>query len=275
MLEDLHTTLAIDENKVAEALEFDCSRWSKEHTCMEPFRQAHNALRNWRVLWRSIPASMRREALISMYAKPLAEHVAAGGDKRDFRMKKYSIFGVDVCLDAFCNLTGIGRWSLTTAREAAINGHRSSLSRGELPMEMSILPGARPVLYLEARAWLEVYVELVAESSSMKIEFYLPAGRKRYYFEQMAYERTCQGMDHCSLQVFLDMWRTELPFIIICGSVCKFVKCGCCEYLRMQIDLTPRSDTVLMNALRTRLGQHFQFQSAQRLALGREEERCI
>ena len=43
----------------------------------------------------------------------------------------------------------------------------------------------------------------------------------------------------------------------------------------MQIDLTPRSDTVLMNALRTRLGQHFQFQSAQRLALGREEERCI
>ena len=72
-------------------------------------------------------------------------------------------------------------------------------------MEMAILPGSRPQLYLEARAWLEIYVELVAESSPMKIEFYLPAGRKRYYFEQMAYERTCQGMNHCSLQVFLDM----------------------------------------------------------------------
>ena len=142
-------------------------------------------------------------------------------------------------------------------------------------MEMAILPGSRPQLYLEARAWLEIYVELVAESSPMKIEFYLPAGRNRYYFEQMAYERTCQGKVYCSLQVFLEMWRTELPFIFICGSVCKFVKCGCCEYLRMQIDLTPRSDAILMNALRTRLGQHFQFQSSQRLALGREEERCI
>ena len=43
----------------------------------------------------------------------------------------------------------------------------------------------------------------------------------------------------------------------------------------MQIDLTPRSDAVLINALRSRLGEHFQFQSAQRLVVGREEERCI
>ena len=38
-----------------------------------------------------------------------------------------------------------------------------------------------------------------------------------------------------------------------------FVKCKTCEYLRMQIDLTPRSDAVLINALRPRLGGRFQF----------------
>ena len=210
-----------------------------------------------------------------MYAVKLAEHVDAGRHRDDFQMKIYSILGVKVCLDAFTNLSGIGRWSLTTARKAAIRGHQSSLSRGELPMEMTILQHPKPQLYLEARAWLEVYVEVNAESSPMKFEYYLPAGRKCYYFEQMAYERTRQGKIHCSLQVFLEMWRTELPFVRICGSVCKFVKCGCCEYLRMQIDLTPRSDAVLINALRSRLGQHFQFQSAQRLVVGREEERCI
>ena len=142
-------------------------------------------------------------------------------------------------------------------------------------MEMAIFQHPKPQLYLEARAWLEVYVEVNAESSPMKFEYYLPAGRKCYYFEQMAYERTREGKICCSLKSFLEMWRTELPFVRICGSVCKFVKCGCCEYLRMQIDLTPRSDAVLINALRSRLGEHFQFQSAQRLVVGREEERCI
>ena len=72
--------------------------------------------------------------------------------ERDFQMK-YFILGVEVCLDAFINLSGIGRWSLTTARKAAMDGHKSSFSRSELPMEMAIAPHPKPQLYLEARAW--------------------------------------------------------------------------------------------------------------------------
>ena len=95
VLEDLHSTLFIDEGKVAEALKFDCSRHSKEHTCMAPFREAHNAIRNWRVLWRSMPASMRREALLTMYAVKLAEHVDAGRNRGVLRRSPICLGSVD------------------------------------------------------------------------------------------------------------------------------------------------------------------------------------
>lgn len=42
----------------------------------------------------------------------------------------------------------------------------------------------------------------------------------------------------------------------------------------MQIDLCPRSDKILLHALTNRLGEHWAFQSAQRLCDLREEEAC-
>ena len=53
-----------------------------------------------------------------------------------------------------------------------------------------------------------------------------------------------------------------------------FTRCSVCEYLRLLIDQTPRDQESLRQALTTRLGDHFAFQAAQRLAHARVEEEC-
>jgi len=274
MIDSLHATVSVDEAKVVEACASNCSRGACRHTCMDPFRDNPNVIRNWRVLWRSLPAAGRRESLLCMFRVQLEQHMGAGGVKEDFQMKHYPLLGQKVCLEAFAALTGIGRWSVTQARTNAFKGHKSSLSRGELPMELAMRPTNKPQMYLEARAWLEVYAKS-HEASPMAYEAHLPGGRKVFYFELMSYERRCQGKESCALTTFLEMWRVELPWVKICISVCKFVQCGVCEYLKMQIDLCPRADAVLMNAYRNRLGRHFKFQSSQRLGEGRCEEACV
>ena len=77
-----------------------------------------------------------------------------------------------------------------------------------------------------------------------------------------------------SLQTFLDAWRTETPWLVVCKSVSMFTKCSVCEYLRLLVDQTPRDKPLLRQTLQTRLGDHFAFQAAQRLAHGRLEEEC-
>ena len=61
---------------------------------------------------------------------------------------------------------------------------------------------------------------------------------------------------------------------MVCKSVSMFTRCSVCEYLRLLIEQTPREQESLRNVLRERLGQHFDFQAAQRLAHGRVEEEC-
>ena len=57
-------------------------------------------------------------------------------------------------------------------------------------------------------------------------------------------------------------------------STGNFLICGLCTYFRMQIDMCPRSDQILLDALGERLGFHFAFQSAQRLCDLRDEKAC-
>ena len=73
---------------------------------------------------------------------------------------------------------------------------------------------------------------------------------------------------------FLRAWRIECPWLIVCKSVSMFTRCSVCEYLRLLIDQTPRDQESLRQALQTRLGDHFAFQAAQRLAHARVEEEC-
>ena len=84
----------------------------------------------------------------------------------------------------------------------------------------------------------------------------------------------CPDAPVADYQVFLQAWRIETPWLVVCKSVSMFVRCGICEYLKLLIDQTPRNQPTLRDALRSRLGAHFQFQAAQRLAQGRLEEEC-
>ena len=130
----------------------------------------------------------------------------------------------------------------------------------------------------------------------MKLEAYLPCGRKVFYnymyrrhmmeagrgsaalSEEGAqvHHRARANPDHVlgELPLFMKCWRVEMSWLIICKSVCMFTKCSACEYLKLLIAQTPRDQEVLREALKGRLGAHFQFQADQRLAMGRVEEQC-
>ena len=63
--------------------------------------------------------------------------------------------------------------------------------------------------------------------------------------------RDCQEV--ASLNVFLQVWRVDLPWIRVALSLSKFIRCGTCDYLRDQIDRCPRDKTEYMGALVRRL----------------------
>ena len=73
------------------------------------------------------------------------------------------------------------------------------------------------------------------------------------------------------VSTFTQSWRVEVPWLVVCKSVSMFTRCSVCEYLRLLIEQTPREQESLRNVLRERLGQHFDFQAAQRLPHGRVE----
>ena len=76
------------------------------------------------------------------------------------------------------------------------------------------------------------------------------------------------------IETFMSAWRVECAWLVVCKSVSMFTRCSVCEYLRLLIDQTPRDQTALRGALQARLGDHYEFQAAQRLAHNRLEEEC-
>ena len=94
-----------------------------------------------------------------------------------------------------------------------------------------------------------------------------------FYYAAYAYDRRGSPIT-ASLCLFLEAWRMELPWLVVAKSLSMFTRCGICEYLRRQVDLTSRQDGQLLAALKARLGRHFEFQAAQRLAVDRIEEIC-
>ena len=102
----------------------------------------------------------------------------------------------------------------------------------------------------------------------------LPSGRKCFYYSAYFEDRKSAKMTAASQSKFLEAWRQELPVVTVQASVCKFTKCGLCMYLKRQCDVTPRSQPQLLEVYKRRWGQHFNFQSAQRLAEDRIEEVC-
>ena len=88
---------------------------------------------------------------------------------------------------------------------------------------------------------------------------------QKFYHTLYVNERRAAGQEYADMVTALKSWRLECPHITVARSTSNFLVCGVCSYLRMQIDMCPRSDRILLDALTERLGQHFAFQSAQRL----------
>ncbi len=202
----------VDPGKLAARLSSGCSRHSTPHRCLDPFQDNWGVIVNWRVLWASLPAATRREHLLAACRRCLEE--GESGDPQ--RNVSWRFLGLPCCREAFQMLTGVGSWSITRAREAVLAGKSSSSSRGELGRCAGILGNSRPSLYLDVRQWLEHYAATHAEASPMKWEYYLPAGRKVFYYHHYVYDRrsaqpACQV---ASLEVFLKCWRPRSRYRI-------------------------------------------------------------
>ena len=111
---------------------------------------------------------------------------------------------------------------------------------------------SQPKKYLDSRNWLVYYADTHADKSPISLECYLPAGRKAFYHAAYVHDRKTKNMSSATLSVFLAAWRCECPWLVVMKSVSKFTKCNLCEYLKMQIDMTPRSEVQIMQILRDR-----------------------
>lgn len=241
------------------ALRKDCSQGAGAHACLTAFRECPALVRNWRVLWVSMPKSSRYQLVIQMMTK-YPDHV---------------FLGRTVCRQAFMLLTGLGAGKLTELRGLASRGqqvHARPVGR------LRNAPEAQK--YLDVRQWLEVYAEQHGEMSPMTGVTVLPSGRKSCYFAAYLHDRSGEDLSHldgraADYTTFLRAWRQECWFILVAKSESLFTRCGVCEFLKEMLDSAPRSQDGLLRAVRARLGFHYSFQAAQRLAQSRLEETCL
>ena len=213
-----------------ETLRDDLEKPCCGHACLQVFHDQPTIVRNWRVLWLSMPPSTRRERLLKMYADDLRAYKES--NQQTAWLMKYRFMGEAVCREAFLRLTGIGSSSLCTARDGASKGCQSSLSREELQLRRSILNTNKENLYLDARQWLEHFADTHGDASPIDCLTFLPSGRRSFYHNQYVFQRTQQNRPYCKLSVFTEAWRVDVFWLVILHSVCQFSKCGTCEYLK-------------------------------------------
>ena len=185
-----------------------------------------------------------REKLAAKNADPL--------DVCSHPQVSYTFLGHPVCKNALMRLSRIGSWSLDQAKKRAASGHKSCSSRPDLGNAILIQNTNQPKKYLDARNWLVHYADTHAEKSPISLESYLPAGRKSFYHAAYEHDRKKACRPLAALSVFLAAWRCECPWLVVMKSVSKFVKCNLCEFLKRQIDITPRNETLIMGILKDR-----------------------
>jgi len=272
----------------------DCGQWGPVHepgnrVCVGLQSFSASVVINWRILWWSLPKTSRKEHLLKAFRASLASHRAMGGTDERWRMQ-YQFLGHSVCRNAFMILSGASAFACQEARDAALQGKCCWVSRAELGLASSIRNASKAAAYLGARQWLEWYAATYAEMSPMSNLAYLPAGRKAFYYQHYRQDMLKRAAltspsgvyapgDNPDLQLadestFLKAWRMEVPWLVVCKSVSMFTRCSVCEYLKLLKEQTPKEQEVLRAAIEARLGRHFEFQAAQRLAHARVEEEC-
>ncbi|CAK0805100.1 unnamed protein product [Prorocentrum cordatum] len=253
----------LDLNKVISDISKPCWKRDSEHTCLDAFRHHPEAVLQWRQMWHSLPKHDRAQRLAAEYAQAFEAHTARRmGDSTCFQMQ-YRIFGRKVCRDAFIALTGMHACTLQDARNLAVGAKMPALPHG-----LGSWVCSRPLTYMNARAWLVAYAKANADTSPMNDRLWLPAGRKQDYFAVYFHDRTSKNADpaHIASQsYFLKVWRQELPWLQLRAASGPFTHCGFCDFLHMLI--TEAKDQYVKDLLLRKLGQHYEFQAAQRMAM--------
>ena len=272
ILQHLETRTDTTLDVITQQLSKGCStNPEKPHNCLLHFLENPGIVRNWRILWRSLPSTQRMEALI--------KQVQASLEKQNAKVLptsrcEWCFLGQPVCRRAFLALAGVGNSSLTRAKALAEKGVQSCHSRKELQQIEMIRGGSHDQKYLDARAWLIVHADTHAELSPKTHESWFPSGRKIFYYYMYEADRQANKRPYASYDVFLTAWRCETPWIKIARSLSTFTQCGMCNYLKALLDETPRSQPGVLAMLKRRLVEHWRFQSAQRLCQSRIEEAC-
>eukprot|EP00435_Cladocopium_sp_Y103_P018903 s434_g4.t1 len=104
----------------------------------------------------------------------------------------FRLAGMRVCSRAFQKITGISAGTLQNVRDQISKGV-VNLYRNDTLAWMSIRNQAKAHRYLDARCWIETYAEVHGEKSPMRLQIFLPAGRKFFYHSQYEFER-CQEL---------------------------------------------------------------------------------
>ena len=137
----------------------------------------------------------------------------------------------------------------------------------------------RDLKYFSIRSWLLDYASTHADTSPLNHCYHLPQGRKQFFWAVYYYQETQRGAPANTiggLDLFLEVWCQDLPFIKLRTGTSTFIACGLCEYLKALAAQT--ADLALRSTILLRLGHHYNFQGAQRLAaaaLWRESERDL
>lgn len=269
---------------------------------------------NWRVLWWSMPWVTRKELLLSFCRQSLLAHRATKLPDDRWRIQWILLgenvcrdafliltgVGVSVLQAARAGALqdrmswsspmerGLHSGSMTHAKPAAYLGARQWLegyatTHAEWsPMEAkAYLPSGRKIFYYHHYRMDILRRHGLSEDDVAKAK--AGGGKRKRGHDSLdgndasAYALASRRMGDVPLAdvgCFLRAWRIECPWLVVCKSVSMFTRCSVCEYLRLLIDQTPHDQEPLRQSLRHRLGNHFEFQAAQRLAHQRIEEEC-
>ena len=122
---------------ISKAISEECSKGKASHECLCLFRQAPQLVRNFRLLWASLPKPERFEKLIK-FMKDTEGHTST-----------FRFLGVSVCQKAFQLLTGVSSKVLQNARGAIQKKQVTALNRAELGQWLEIRNAPRAPRYLD------------------------------------------------------------------------------------------------------------------------------
>ena len=251
----------LDLQRIKDDLSKPCERHKSRHTCLDAFRAMPDIVLRWRRMWFGLPKADRHARLGDMYRQARRCCVEQQHGDGSSWHTEYKILGVPVCRAAFLSVTGLHIEALQKAREASMSVGRIARVAGEWV-------GRRPLAYMDARSWLLEYARTHGESSPLNTDIFLPCGHKHFYWSAYVADRHKRGLPErytASLTRFLLPWRTELPFIKIRSSCAPFTHCGLCDYLRSAASCA--TDLSIRGRLLQMLGEHYNFQAAQRIAI--------